>query len=167
VLLAAMVLPLLEPIGCWDAWPSWSLYAPNCERVALLVHRSALGQLAALERFAELGPEDDPWVRLRTDRWSLESLGAPIYPQNRFQLGVAAALADNPRLGRWMRAVEFTRADRLSGQRQHRTLSGQAEISAAAGRFVFNGQPDGRLRASPGPAAGPVAEPKAARVEPD
>jgi hypothetical protein len=167
VLLAAMVLPLAEPFGWWDAWPSWSLYAPICERVALFVHRSALGQLGPLERYAEHGADDDSWIRLRTDRWSLESLGAPIYPQNRFQLGVAEAVAANPQLGRWVRAVEFTRAERFSGQRTHRTLAGLAEISAAADKFLLNGHPDLRFPAVPKDTSDAAPVPQADPPEPD
>ena len=56
LLVAAMLLPILEPWGLWDAWPSWSLYAPNCERTTVLVQRSAAGALGPLEAFVESVP---------------------------------------------------------------------------------------------------------------
>jgi hypothetical protein len=145
LIFAALVLPLLEPWGLWDAWPSWALYAPNCQRVEVWIHRSAVNRLGDVARIAEIDTDheadNDAWVRLRIDRWSLAALGAPLYPQNRFQLGVAAALAADPQMGRWLRAVEFSRADRISGERQHRTLSGSAEIDAALRPFLLNARP--------------------------
>ncbi len=158
VLIAAVLLPLGEPWGWYDAWPSWSLYAPSSERVTLLVHRGALGQLGELARFAAPAAPDEEWIRLRTDRWSLERLSAPIYPQNRFQLGLAEAVGTALHLDHRIRAVEISRSDRLTGKRQHRILSGITEISAAADRFPLNGRPDGRFLPATGPEAAPAPE---------
>ncbi len=153
LLVAAMLLPILEPWGLWDAWPSWSLYAPNCERTTVLVQRSATGALGSLEAFVESGAEDEAWARLRIDRWSLAALGAPLYPQNRFQLGVAEALAASPGWARRVRAIELGRADRFSGERAHRDLVGLSEISSAADPFYFNARPDHRFQLAPADAA--------------
>jgi hypothetical protein len=148
VVWAALLLPLLEPLGWFDAWPAWSVYAPSSQRVVVLVHRRALERLGALARFAETDAEDS-WVRLRIDRWSLEALGVPLYPQSRFQLGVAEAVGRAGQLDTWIRAVEFGRAGRLTGQRQQRNFSGLSEIRAASNRFWLNGQPDAHFDLEP------------------
>jgi hypothetical protein len=140
---AAICLPLLGSTTWFDIWPSWGLYASCAERVALLIHRRGLEQLPdALQTFAEMPDDpDDPWLTLRLDRWSLDALGAPIYPQNRFQLGVAEAVIVRYQLGHRARVVRFDLAERFSGKRSHQVLAGLPQVIAAGDEYFFNTRP--------------------------
>jgi hypothetical protein len=137
---AAVVLPLLAPWAWYDLWPSWGLYASSAERVRLEVHRQAKGELPEeLQAFLE-EPADpsEPWLALRIDRWALETLQAPLYPQNRVQLGVAGAVVERYGLGHRARIVRFELADRFSGERQYTLAAGPAQFEAAANEYFFN-----------------------------
>ena len=137
---AAVVLPLSAPTSWFDLWPSWGLYAPSSQRLTLWVHRRALGELPAeLAPLLEKGEsDDDAWLALRLDRWTLETLGAPVYPQNRYQLALAESIVRRSGLDHRARVVMMSLASRFSGARDSETLSGAAEISAAQDRFLLN-----------------------------
>ena len=145
---AGMVLPFLQPWAWFDLWPSWGLYAACSERVALQVHRQQRENLPEeLYPFlTEPAEADDPWLTLRLDRWSLAALGAPIYPQNRMQLGVAQSVISQSDLGNRARIVRFSLADRWSGERRHDILTGPAQCEAAAGEYWLNARPRGAPR---------------------
>lgn len=138
VVLAAVLLPFLEPLGWYDHWPAWSLYASRPERVFAFVHvlqRDALPP--ALREFTD-PPSRGPWLRIDLDRWSLESLDAPIYPQGRFRIAVALAIAERYRLGDGVRVLIESPADRFSGKRTACELRGTAALRAEADRFLLN-----------------------------
>lgn len=145
MLLAAIVLPVLEPTAWFDMWPSWGLYASSAERVQLLVHRNDEARLPeALSAYVEpLSNADEPWQAVRLDRWSLDALGAPQYPQNRFQLGVAEAVIGRYDLGHRVRVVRWGLAQRLTGQRQYDIL-GLPQVMAASDDYLFNSRPSSR-----------------------
>ncbi|MEX2113147.1 MAG: hypothetical protein WD845_08175 [Pirellulales bacterium] len=140
---AVVLLPLLAPIGWFDMWPSWGLYAASSERVVLLVHRSQLDALPdSLAPFVETPQEsDDPWLRVRLDRWALAALGAPIYPQCRFQLGAAQALIERYVPGHRVRVVRLGLADRWTGARAHDVLTSLAQLQAAGDEYIWNTLP--------------------------
>lgn len=126
----ALVAPLASPLGGWDRWPSWGLYAPGGERAAVHVHRSVVDRLPdAIPIGAEA---DGPWRRVRLDQWVLRTTGAPLYPQNRVRLALAAALAERFPLSDRVMAIVESRADRFTGERESRVIEG-AEIGAASG----------------------------------
>jgi hypothetical protein len=143
LVLSVISLPLAEPWGLWDLWPSWGLYASSAERVSLQVHRVAREQLpAVLEPYVE-APRDehDPWLNVRLDRWALDARRAPIYPQARVQLGIAIAVAEGAGLAERARFVRFGRADRWTGKREAAIYVGVPEAHAAAERYFFNALP--------------------------
>jgi hypothetical protein len=146
-IVAAVVLPLLAPTSWFDLWPSWGLYASCAQRVQLVVHRRELAQLPdALRCVAEASSDPlDPWLNVRLDRWALAVLGAPIYPQNRYQLGVAEAAIVRYGLVHRVRVLRFGLADRLTGEREHDVLPTLAKISAAANEYTFNARPNQAL----------------------
>lgn len=144
---AAVVLPFLAPTAWFDLWPSWGLYASSAERVALLVHRSEWEQLPdELRAYGEVSNvADDPWIPLRLDRWCLAALGAPIYPQSRFQLGVAEAVISNHALAHRARVVRSSLADRWTGERQHELFVGLPQLLAAENAYLLNSRPQAAL----------------------
>lgn len=136
VVLLALGLPLLERHGYWDHWLSWSLYSPHTSRVDIQVHRTATERLPA-GAAAHLVPTDeqDGWYDLATDRWSLAELNVPVYPQARFQLGVALAVAERLQSPRAIRIKIRGVADRRTGRREELWLIGQEPIQRAAGQY--------------------------------
>jgi len=134
-------LPVLEPLGLYDHWPSWGLYASHVERVNLFIHREARGKLptAVLEHLSET---DDPeWLRLKLDRWSLAALKAPIYPQGRFQIGVCAAVIERYRLQEEFRVVYEGAAGRLTGNRRAEEFRTSEELQMRVEGFRLNARP--------------------------
>lgn len=137
VLVGAMILPLGERLprgatyGCWDHWPSWALYSPHTSRTDIEVHRSALPLLPPSARSVARAIEGESgWLEIPLDRWSLAEFAAPVYPQARFQLGVASALSlglpDDA-----IRAKVRSSADRLSGRRNETWLGSGTAIRQA------------------------------------
>lgn len=148
LVLAAIGFPFLEPTGWFDMWPSWGLYAANAERVTLEVHRRQLDDWPSeLHRYLdEPGDPSDPWLRVRLDRWALDALGAPLYPQSRVQLGVASGVVARFGLGHRARAVRFDQAARFTGKRNYAVFRGPAQLDAAADEYTLNARPRANLR---------------------
>ena len=140
---AVVLLPLLVWSTWFDMWPSWGLYASNSERVVLLVHRSELANLPEpVARFVEESPDErEPWARVRLDRWALETLGAPIYPQGRSQLGAAQAVIERYVAAHRARVVRFGLAARLNGERSHDVFTSLGQLQAAGGEYYWNTSP--------------------------
>lgn len=142
LMIAVVTLPLLEPWGRFDHWLAWGLYAPKSSRAMTYVHRSARDRLPnSLERHLHEEDPDSPWLRLRIDDWSLAELDVPIYPQDRFQLGVAEAVGRRYGLNRLLRVVLMSPADRYTGERETTTLEGVQAIVAARDQYWFNTHP--------------------------
>src|SRR4029079_10340197 len=117
--------------------------ASSAQRVQLLVHRREVELLPVeLRSLVDVARDpDDPWLAVRLDRWSLDALGAPIYPQNRYQLGVAEALIVRFGLGHRARVFRFDMADRFTGARRYGLLPSLAKIDSAASEYFFNSRP--------------------------
>lgn len=158
VLGLALLLPLGERWGWWDHWLSWALYAPHSSRVEVFVARTAVKQLpegvrrvtqaSSGDARTNTSPEDRPselakslWVRIPIDRWSLQQTGTPIYPQARFQLGVARYLAQHFNSDFMARAELRGVANRFSGKRRNWQLRDRREIERADQRFWLNTEP--------------------------
>lgn len=150
VVIAALSLPMLERLprgevyGYWDHWLSWSLYSPHTSRVEVQVHESALAGLPeVVSRFSRLGDEDDGWATILFDRWSLAELAVPVYPQARFQLGLAHEIAlqlDSQKDGRAgkrgaIRIKIRGVADRKFGRREEVWAMGADGIAKQRERF--------------------------------
>jgi hypothetical protein len=83
----------------------------------------------------------DLWRELRLDQWSLRQLHAPIYPEDRFQLGVALAVAKSIPEPGLIRVQWYAPADRWTGQRHSQLLRNQRELEVFARRFLVNVRP--------------------------
>lgn len=137
VVSGAIIMPLGERLpagatfGYWDHWPSWALYSPHTSRTDIEIHRSALPLLpSAAREVARAIDGESGWMELPLDRWSLAEFAAPVYPQARFQLGVASSLSlglpDDA-----IRAKVRSSADRLSGRRNEKWLGNGTAIRQA------------------------------------
>lgn len=139
VIVFAMIAPASAPCGWWDRWPSWGLYSPGGERAAVFVHRSVWDRLpVGLQKVSE--ETDDAWRRARLDRWLLAENRAPIYPQNRVVLAIAAGLVEKFPLGDRVRVVAESQADHVTGERDTVTYDGTAEIRGAGRWLVMEQQ---------------------------
>lgn len=138
-----IVMPSTERFGIWDHWPSWALYAPHSSRVVVEVAAPSVRRLPA-ELVALINrptPEADAmpvWVSIPMDAWSLQSLATPIYPQSRFQLGVARQVASVVDSEFQVRVTVLGPAGRFTGRRQSTILEGNSEIANAGGNYWFN-----------------------------
>lgn len=141
ILAAAMLLPLGERFGFWDHWPSWALYSPHSSRVDLQIHGSAANKLPPHIK-AHLAPADEMgWQTLALDRWSIDTLGVPIYPQARFQLGVANSVIDRYGLERASRGRLRGVADRWTGERETVSFQNATEREKLSERYWLSSQP--------------------------
>jgi hypothetical protein len=80
------------------------------------------------------------------DRWSLSELAVPIYPQDRFQVGVALAVAKHYDLDRSIRVVWQSASARISGARETETWNGIGQSQLKAEQFHLNALPRSNLR---------------------
>ncbi|WP_182867365.1 hypothetical protein [Stieleria mannarensis] len=134
-ILAALLLPLSERSGYWDHWTSWALYSPHNSRVDVQIHDSAIDRLP--DRVAKFLAEDDDgdrWRDLDLGGWSLDQRRVPVYPQARYQLQLALALAKRHDLGPAIRVKLKSASDRWTGKRQETFLIGQGELERRADR---------------------------------
>ena len=140
--LAAMFLPTLERAGWWDHWLSWALYAPHSSRVEIEIAETVTDRLPPdvipLLRESE---GQAVWVSVPLQQWSLDSLGVPVYPQDRFQAGVAVFLAQRLDSEYEVRAHFLSSAGRTTGERERSTHVGLTEIQRAAQAFWWNTLP--------------------------
>ncbi len=145
-----IILPLAERWGRWDHWTSWALYAPHSSRTevwiavtSLDVLPSSLQQLIAEQQSEEIdSPAAAPlWVRLPLERWSLEQTRTPIYPQARFQLGVARSMAQRVNSPFKVKAILHGVAARWDGARNSVELQGTQRIASAQSWFWLGTTP--------------------------
>ena len=137
VVCAALAWPLVEPWNYCDHWPAWSVYAPRVERTSFFVHRADKDRLPpSIQPFLEPATDDENWFLIRLDRWSLDMLDAPLYPQNRFQVGCALGIIRQFGLSQ-VRVVCYGPADRWTGERQSVTFSGLGELEAGTKGYAL------------------------------
>lgn len=148
LILAMLCLPVVERFGIYDHWLSWALYAPHSSRVSLTVPIASVDKLPeTLQRLIaknagdELEPANIPYVQVPLDEWSLQQLHAPIYPQDRFQLGVAWAVIEQAEISRDARLEVRGMANRINGSREVVSLNSMYQIKLLAGQYWLNAQP--------------------------
>lgn len=144
--IAAIVWPSFESLGFCDHWPAWAVYAAKPERVTVFIHADELFKLQQDSQFNPLKHVQEPhvafddWHALRIDRWSLDALSVPIYPQDRFQVGVAIGLVQTFRFEQ-IRVVIEGPANRWTGKRPVKEFSGSDALNRLATTFRFNAFP--------------------------
>ncbi len=138
----ALAMPMLEPWGCWDPWLSWGLYSARAPKAELWIAREAVADLPVdLQRFCEPAPQGI-WAKVASDRWSLEVLQVPLYPHDRFQVGVCWAVVNTlPSDRRWFTVALITPPDRWTGQSSELRISGEDELRYRAASYRWNARP--------------------------
>jgi hypothetical protein len=142
VLAGAVLFPALRSVGYCDTWPAWAVYASSPARILVQVNDGAVEQLPkSLKSYVEPRSINDGWSWLRIDLWSLAATGTPIYPEDRFQRGVAMNVAREADLRDCIRIIHEEEADRWTGNRERFEKVGAAELSEFAKRFLLNSAP--------------------------
>jgi hypothetical protein len=136
-----LLAPLGEPLGYWDHWPSWAVYAARPEKTTVFVHEDDL-ELIPIELRTYLQPPAplEPWHQFRLDRWSLDAAKVPISPQDRFQVGVALALAERCQLTTLRLTIDGP-PNRWTGRRTQREFVGVAAVRDLAATYRLNALP--------------------------
>lgn len=158
IIVLAIALPATERFGGYDHWPSWSLYAPHNSRVIVEVHPTAFERIPKhLQSFlvqqktkqeragkdgnaVEEATEND-WLRFRMDQWSIQSRNVPLYPQDRFQVGVAIEFLRQSKLDRDFRIHILSMASRIDGHREIQTITTLEKLLRRSAEFRLNAQP--------------------------
>jgi hypothetical protein len=142
-IVAAALLPAMEWFGWYDTWPAWGLYAPRSSRAYLFVDRSTAEKFSLpMSQYVETPLDDSPWQRIRLEQWSLNALIVPIYPEERFSLGVAVAVIRDLSLPDDSYRIEILgKADRFTGKRLVATLRNQQQLDGALREYRINADP--------------------------
>ena len=128
-----ILFPVTQVFGICDHWPAWEVYAPRCSRAEIVgpIH--------------EFTPEPDdaaprqhhkPW--LDVSQWSLSEIGVPVYPEARFQLAVAMAVAEKFDFDREFQVGIQSESNRRTGARKTVTLTGRDQMKMRASQFWLN-----------------------------
>lgn len=142
ILVGAVLFPALHSVECCDTWPAWAVYASSPARVLVQVREDSVDQLPeSLMPYVEARRVNDGWSWLRSDLWSLTATGAPIYPEDRFQLGVALFVAREANLRDGIRVIREEDSDRWTGNREHSEKVGESAMGGLAQQFLLNSAP--------------------------
>lgn len=116
----AILFPLTSYWGLADHWASWELYSPRSSRVQYQVYSKNSSLLKTIGQAWQ--PKGDNYVDF--GEWSLRSLGVPVYPQGRFQLGCAIAMESTFRqpVDRLKSVELLSMSDRFTGDRKKQTF---------------------------------------------
>ena len=149
-LLAMFVIlfPLTRIVSPWfelpikaDHWVAWEVYAPRSSR--------ATTQSPMPPTFAQQWPAPSNATNLTVpmfhtpNQWSLNQLGVPVYPQDRFQVGCWLALfhqqSDTHR--KTPAVIVSGTANRLTGEREQTRIDGPVAAQKYRSRLWFNTRP--------------------------
>ena len=140
-LLATFVIlfPLTCVISPWfelpikaDHWIAWEVYAPRSSRART---QSPMPATAAQQW--------PPPMFQTPNQWSLDQLGVPVYPQDRFQFGCCQALFDQQggTNGRTPAVIVSGTAHRWTGEREQTRINGPVDAQTYRTRLWFNTRP--------------------------
>jgi hypothetical protein len=126
--LAVILFPITCNVGICDHWLAWELYARRSSRAKIELVAGSDEHLPEHVRPFVRNTADSAWTsEVDLAAWSLDTLNVPVYPQARFQVGVADSL--NRQLkersgGRGIaRLTICSRANRWSGAREQQPVS--------------------------------------------
>jgi len=133
-----ILFPLSVPWNGCDHWLAWEVYAPRTSRAQLEIGQADISRLPQ-QLQALCGPPNETtgFCSFWLDRWSIDTLGAPIYPEDRFQFAVAASLLEREKV-RQFRLHVGGLSDRWTGKRDWQTLNRTDEIERFRDQFFLN-----------------------------
>lgn len=134
-----LLFPVSGLFGIADNWPSWQVYSPRPDLARLYVRSRSVASLppAAQPFVGRPAPLDD-WCPVRIDRWSLNVVKAPLYPEDRFQLAVTLQICrDVPETDVQVR-MQSARPLYWQGHRVE-NLSNLEAIRRRAAEHILNG----------------------------
>lgn len=116
--IVVLVGPLLRPVQLWDHWLAWGLYSPGNSRVETFVSEGASQRCGEiLQQYFTESADQFGSRKFAMDRWSLNELGVPIYPQARFQRGASIGWLRQHEILDQATLVEYGPSHPVSGQR--------------------------------------------------
>jgi hypothetical protein len=137
----AVAMPALESLGWWDHWPSWAVYSSRPAVVSVYVHEANVPSLPpSLRPFIGPAAPLSEWRLVRLEGWSFHTLDCPLYPQERFRLAVARAIAARTGPREILVRVEGP-PDRRTGRRDDVEVRGEPELQARCRSFWLNTEP--------------------------
>ena len=135
---AVILLPVLNLANRYDHWLAWGLYAPRNSRATLYVQSAKVDDLSqAVRPYVDKRETEDGWHKVALAQWSLDGVAAPIYPQDRFQVAVAAEVIQRCQLQDSFQLVIEDPADRWSGKRTQLVIRSWPELVAQRNRYVL------------------------------
>ncbi len=136
-----LVFPCTVGVNLCDHWPGWEVYAPRSSRAKLEIGFREAVQLP-IELQALLTPNDGEGglQSFAIDRWSIETLNVPIYPEDRFQFAVAAEVVQRFGLRDFKISIGGI-SNRWSGEREWKRIHRPDQIQMTYDRFRLNGRP--------------------------
>ncbi len=134
LIVAASVWPLTEPLGFCDHWLAWSVYSTRTERVSVTLSDEGLQDLPEPVRRLTVDGE------LVLDRWSIEALDVPIYPQWRFQWGIVEWLRRHAGEDHVLEITLIRPASRLQRDFQTQRIPGD-QFDERRNEFWLNSRP--------------------------
>lgn len=140
VAVTCMILPLFELVGHFDHWPAWSLYSDRTDRVDVFVASDRVSELpAGIHSYLRAPKPFSKWRELDLELWSLTELNAPIYPEDRFYVGVAAELATRYGFTDGIKLKTYYPPNRITGTRESGVIvQGTTAIRGFAESFWLN-----------------------------
>ena len=124
VALVVLFGPLLRPMQLWDHWLAWGLYSPSNSRVEVVVFDSGaeLVEEPLQKYFVATNRSLGVGSRFAMEKWSLDELGVPIYPQARFQKAAAVKWLDLQGIAPASRVFELGPSNPWTGKRVEITV---------------------------------------------
>lgn len=140
--LIVVLFPATCSFGVCDHWLAWELYAPRSSRVSIELPETTVEQLPKAAALNVKKSAQLPGViELDLAQWSLSALSVPLYPQSRFQFGVARWIAERLDNERVVRVILKSQSDRWTGSREERNVQGAMGFEKEASRYWINTRP--------------------------
>ncbi len=134
----AIAFPSTVSLELCDHWLGWEVYAPRNSRAVLEFSARDRDRLPAeLQRHCVGDAESPTLTEFKFEKWSLEVLGVPIYPEDRFQFGVAVDVVQTHGLADFRIKIGAI-SSRVSGNRTWKTIDRNDEIKMQRSRFWLN-----------------------------
>lgn len=138
LILVAVILPVLEPVGGCDTWLAWAVYSARAGQSEILCETDEPVPTTRVEFDSVVRTIDGQgavFSRARIAAWSLSELGVPVYPQYRFHVAV----------GRYLQQELPLQQLVVTNQKYSRWNGRPSELQVIDLQFRADGNSDGRF----------------------